>query len=111
MVVPFDPFLIASVPGEVAGAVAGAGAVAVAAMWRRIVVLEGQAREDFRAGTEAMQQMIAGGEKLAEELDGAAVRLAGEERADGQWTVAGDRRVRGRDSPGDGAYPGGGRPR
>ena len=77
MVMPFDPFLIASVPGEVAGAVAGAGAVAIAAMWRRIVVLEGQAREDFRAGTEAMQQMIAGVEKLSEKLDGLVERLAG----------------------------------
>ena len=77
MVMPFDPFLIASVSGEVAGAVAGAGAVAIAAMWRRIVVLEGQAREDFRAGTEAMQQMIAGVEKLSEKLDGLVERLAG----------------------------------
>ena len=77
MVMPFDPFLIASVPGEVAGAVAGAGAVAIAAMWRRIVVLEGQAREDFRAGTEAMQQMIAGVEKLSEKIDGLVERLAG----------------------------------
>ena len=77
MVMPFDPFLIASVPGEVAGAVAGAGAVAIGALWARNVVLEKQAREDFREGLNAMHGFTEAVLKLGEKVDDLVERLAG----------------------------------
>lgn len=38
--------LVATVPGEVAGTVATAGAVAIGALWRRLVFVEDRARAD-----------------------------------------------------------------
>lgn len=62
-------FLLAAVPGEIAGPIAGAAALAIGAMWRRIVVLESQAREDFREGTKAMAEVTRAVEKLVEKVD------------------------------------------
>ena len=78
MMMSFEPlYLLVNVPGEVAGTIAGAGGVAIAAMWRRIVTLEGQAREDFRAGTDAMREQTRAVERLAEKVHDLTDRLTG----------------------------------
>ena len=70
------PFLLSAVPGDVAAAIGGAGLAGFLALWRRIVVLEGQAREDFRAGTDAMRQQTVAVENLSEKVDALVERLA-----------------------------------
>lgn len=65
MMQPLPLFLVSEVPGEIAYSIGGAGGLAIAALWRRLVFVEDRSRADklesitaIRDATDAMRQVL-----------------------------------------------------
>lgn len=69
----FEPlFMMADVPGDVAAGVAGAGGLAIVALWRRLGISEAQRNADTRefvAATKDAQEAVRNLTRVVESLD------------------------------------------